>query len=103
MIPRNIELSIEELVLSGFAPENRYLIAEAVERELTRLLSEQGIPSNLTQMREVDRFDGGSFTVTSNTKPEAIGTQIAQRIYGGLSQMPAPDSSLNYSPITHFD
>jgi hypothetical protein len=42
-----IELTVEELVLHGFAAGDRYAIAEAVERELTRLLGGQGVPLSL--------------------------------------------------------
>jgi hypothetical protein len=36
--PRPLDVRIEELVLDGFAPDDRHGIAEAVERELGRLL-----------------------------------------------------------------
>jgi hypothetical protein len=36
--PRPPDVHIEELVLDGFAPDDRRGIAEAVERELGRLL-----------------------------------------------------------------
>ncbi|MBD0326005.1 MAG: hypothetical protein ICV68_06225, partial [Pyrinomonadaceae bacterium] len=48
----NIELHIEELILHGFERRDRYAIADAFERELSRLLSEQfaeqGLPSSLS-------------------------------------------------------
>ena len=37
----NLNLHIEELVLHGFAPGDRYRIGEAVQQELTRLFAEQ--------------------------------------------------------------
>ena len=49
MKPENVELHIEELVLRGFAPGDRYRIGEAVERELAHLFSEQGTPPSLAQ------------------------------------------------------
>ena len=86
MISRNVELYIEELVLHGFAPGDRYPIGEAVEQELTRLLTVQGVPPSLAQGKEVASLDGGAFEVMAGAKPEAIATQVAQAIYGGLSQ-----------------
>jgi hypothetical protein len=86
MKPENVELHIEELVLRGFASGDRYRIGEAVERELARLLDEQGVPLSLAQGSEVERLDGGAFKVASGSKPEAIGAQVAQAIYGGLSR-----------------
>lgn len=86
MLPRNVELQIEELVLQGFAPEDRYLIGEAVQEELARLLTERGVPPLLAQGGEVGHLDGGSFAMIPGMKAEAIGSQIAQAIYGGLNQ-----------------
>ncbi len=80
----NIELEIEQLVLEGFNTKNRHRIGAAIQSELTRLLTEQGIPENLTQGGEVPSLEGGAFKVNSNAKPETIGRQIAQSIYGGF-------------------
>jgi hypothetical protein len=85
MIPENIELHIEELVLHGFAPGDRYLIGEVVERELVRLFAERGVPPSLSQGGEFGRFNGGAFEVRQGAKPEVIGVQVAQSIYGGFS------------------
>ena len=60
MKPKNIELNIEELVLHGFSPGDRYGIGEAVERELTRLLADRGVPESLAQGGEVASVDGGA-------------------------------------------
>ena len=38
----SVDLHIEELLLDGFSPADRYAIREAVERELTRLMNEAG-------------------------------------------------------------
>ena len=43
MKPREIEAQIEELVLHGFPPSERYRIADAMQAELARLLTEQGL------------------------------------------------------------
>jgi hypothetical protein len=85
MKPENVELHIEELVLRGFAPGERHRIGEAVERELVRLLGEHGVPPSLAQGSEVERLDGGAFEVAHGSKAEAVGVQVAQAIYGGLS------------------
>lgn len=82
----DVELHLEELVLHGFSPGDRYRIGEAVERELTRLFIEQGVPPSLAQGGEVGRLDGGMFKVAPGSKAEAIGAQIAQAVYGELRQ-----------------
>ncbi len=81
----NIELEIEKLILEGFPIGNRHRIGAAIEQELTRLLTEQGIPPSLSQGGEIPSLDGGVFEVSANAKPETIGRQIAQSIYGGFS------------------
>jgi hypothetical protein len=83
MRPRNIELHIEELVLHGFSQGDRYRIAEAVERELTQLFTEIGVPQSLSNGGEIERLDGGAFEMTHRSKPEGIGAQVARAVYGG--------------------
>ena len=86
MKPENVELHIEELVLRGFAPGERYRIGEAVERELARLFDEQGAPPSPPRGSGIERLDGGTFEVKPGAGAEAIGVQVAQAIYGGLAQ-----------------
>jgi hypothetical protein len=82
----SIELEIDELVLHGFAPGDRWRIGAAVERELGRLLSEQGLPTALAQVNERPVLNGGSFEVRPNARPDGIGVQVAHAIYGGFSK-----------------
>ncbi len=84
MKPRNIELHIKELVLHGFEPGERYRIADAVRRQLTRSLAETGLPLSLTESTEIARVDGGTFRVVRGTKAEAVGSQVGQAVYAGL-------------------
>ena len=81
-----IELHIEELVLRGFAPGDRYRIGEAVERELIRQFVDQGTPPSLARGREVSRVDGGAFEVKPGFGAEAIGVQVAQAVYEGFGR-----------------
>lgn len=86
MKPTNIELHIEELVLHGFAPGDRYSIADAVESELTRSFAERGLPPSLMRNAVIGRVDGGAFDVASGAKPDRIGGQVAEAVYGGLTR-----------------
>jgi hypothetical protein len=83
--PANIELNIDELVLHGFAPGDRYRIAAAVERELARLFAEHGVPPSLLTGGDLASLDGDAFQVVPGAKPDAIGSQVAQSVYGGVS------------------
>lgn len=86
MRPERVELHIEELVLHGFPPRDRYGIAEAIQRELTRLLIEHGVPAALRQGGDVARLNGGSFEVTLGTSVETIGIQVARTAYQGMTK-----------------
>jgi hypothetical protein len=79
----NVQLHIEELVLNGFAPHDRYLIGDAVQHELARLFTERGVPAHLMDRGRATRLDAGSFSVRAETKTHAIGAQIAGAVYGG--------------------
>ena len=87
---RPIELNIEELVLHGFPPGDRYAIAEAVEQSLSQLLSEQiasgGIPDSLNTNSRRAYVDGGTFNVAPDAKSGSIGNQIAQNVHRGLTR-----------------
>jgi len=84
MKPAKIELHIEELVLHGFTAADRYLIGDALQVELTRMFSEQGMPSGFARNIETDRVDAGSFHVITGAQVPAIGARLAQALYGGL-------------------
>jgi len=83
---RNIEINIEELVLQGFAPEDRYKIGEEIKVELKRLVSEHGLPDVLSADIDIDRLYAGTFTINKSTKAESIGNQTAKTVYGGLKR-----------------
>jgi len=82
----HIELHIEELVLHGFAPGDRYRIGDAVERELAQLFTERGAPPSLGRDGEIERLDGGVFEMAPGSKAEAIGAQVAQAVHRGIGR-----------------
>jgi hypothetical protein len=84
--PQSLEVHIEELVLRGFAPGDRYGIGDAVERELTRLLVEQEVPLLFARDSEVKNLDAGRFAVAAEARGGTIGAQIARAVYGGIGE-----------------
>jgi hypothetical protein len=86
MKPENIELQIEELVLHEFTPGDRYRIGEAVEGELAKVFTEQGVPPSVAQGGEAARLGGGAFELKTNSTAKAIGIQVARAVYEGLSR-----------------
>lgn len=80
-----VELHIEELILHGFAPEDRYRIGEAVEKELANLLAERGMPV-LENGLKIAGLNVGDISIVKGARPEAIGAQVARAVYGGLKR-----------------
>jgi hypothetical protein len=80
---RVIALHIHELVLHGFPMQTRHAIGDATQQELTRLLNSTGLPDFVTGARHSDAIDGGSFHITPQVKPNAVGSLIAKAVYGG--------------------
>jgi len=82
----DVTVCIEELILHGFEPRDRYAIAVALEREFARLFTENEIPPSLLKGGDVIHVDAGGFEVSPGGTPEAVGAQVAQAIYGGLNR-----------------
>jgi hypothetical protein len=80
---RKVEIEIEELSLDGFAPADRFRIADSIKRELARLIGEQG-PKDLASQRSLRRLNGGSFQVAPGASAEGVGGQVAHAVHGGL-------------------
>ncbi|RNI39834.1 hypothetical protein EFY79_00590 [Hanamia caeni] len=75
------ELHIDELVLHGFSPHQRYAIAQAIEVELTRLFTEKPIPVALQQGGKFPSVNAGCFNINKESKSEATGNKIAYAVY----------------------
>jgi hypothetical protein len=82
----SLELSIDELVLHGFASSDRYAIGDTVERELVQLLEKRGIPVSLRSENMTDEIKGGTFNAAQNGRPSVVGRQIAHAVYQGFGQ-----------------
>ncbi len=87
MTPARIEVEIRELVLHGFAPGDHAALGTALETELARLLTADGLPPAwganpaLLRLPSEPLSDAGG-----GIGAAAIGTQIAQTIYHGGGQ-----------------
>lgn len=82
----SIELHIGELVLHGFEASAGYVIGDALERELARLFSEQGLPPAMMQAAEIEYLKSSLSNLAPDVAAEEIGRRIAQSVYGGLSE-----------------
>jgi hypothetical protein len=96
--PQAIDLHIDEMVLYGFSPGDRHRIAERVERELGRLLAEQGLSALPAGNIDVEQVDGGSFRLPAGGKAATTGAQIASAVYSAASSVIAPGEPPSAAP-----
>ena len=80
-----VELHIDELVLHGFAGADRFVVGDAIARELARLIEEHGVPGMITAPATIERLDAGAFTAKADAKAHAVGAQIAALLCRSLS------------------
>ena len=106
---REIEFYIEELVLEGISPMERYAIHDALSRELEHLLNERGdaLFSLLPEAGARDEalalgdLSAGSISLKTDAAPEQIGKRVAKAVFGSLhssfrnQQLEQPDSNLD--------
>jgi len=86
--PAAIELHIEELVLHGFSPADRFSVGDAIEAELARLLRADGLPPMLARPGGTNHLDAGGIEIAVGARPQSIGTQLACSIHQRLAQPP---------------
>ena len=84
MAMSDVEFHIEELVLSGFPSEMRLPIGDSIERELTRLLGEQGLGALQNAIVDLDSLPAGTMRLTQGATPQAMGGEMARTIHDQL-------------------
>jgi len=82
--PVSVELHVEELVLHGFQPGDGLGIGDAVQQELSRMMTHQGLPWSSGQPVSIEYVDAGSFVVAHGQKAGSIGVQLAQNLHRGI-------------------
>ncbi len=81
---KRIVLHIDSLVLKGFKHEDRHGIAEGLQQELTRLFADPQTAQQLTANGDLSRLRVGSIHIGQNSKPQHVGSQVAQGIGKGM-------------------
>jgi hypothetical protein len=82
-----INLQIEKIILEDIhlSPSQRRQLQAALEAELSRLVTENGLPPHFQSGVAIPSLPV-NLSSSSNTNPTQMGQQIAQSIYGGFSQ-----------------
>ena len=94
----DLDLAIEELIVYGMPSVSRDWLGAAIERELTRLLTQQGIPAGLRVPGEIAYQAGGTFTQPPGTDADSLAIQIAQSIYRSIEASSNPTTPSPRSP-----
>jgi hypothetical protein len=82
----NINLHIERLVLDGLPVEAKdsAMLRAAIEAELTRLLTENGLSSGLQTGGVLPRLQANAIQLGTGGTPPQLGRQIARTVYGSI-------------------
>jgi hypothetical protein len=84
-----INVQIDSLVVDGidFNRRQRPLMQAAFERELSRLLVQDGLSSELSSGVALRSLNAPSIQIANaNNSPDAFGEQVAQAVYKGIGQ-----------------
>lgn len=84
MSRRRVEVDIATLAVDGLAVNDRRALGAAVQRELARLLAEQGAPAGARRPAVHRAIDGG--TISAGGGDNALGATIAGAVFGGLKR-----------------
>ena len=81
MRPR-VEVVIDELILHGFSPAERYTIGDSLSQELERLILDQGYQTH--ENVEIPVLRAAPVTLPSNAKSDLVGSQVAKAVHTSL-------------------
>ena len=80
----DLHVHIESLELVGFARRDGKRIADAIGRELTRLLTASGADGARLSKLSADRIDAGAIRHETGARPELTGRRVAQALHRTL-------------------
>jgi hypothetical protein len=84
----NINLHIERLILDGITIDTAdcQALQVAVEAELTRCLSENGIGPNVISGDVPAEISGDTISIEPHHTPSQLGEQIGQAVHKGIDR-----------------
>jgi hypothetical protein len=77
---KRVVVHIDRLVLNGFRFEDRHAIAAGLQQELSRLLANPQAAQVLSGLGDISRLQVGRIHIAQGSKPQRVGTQVAQGI-----------------------
>lgn len=86
MKPKTINLHIDRIVLDGVGRLNHGQLSVAIERELHRLISMQGLHSSLHQSGSINQITTKPISLTGQIREKSLGNKIANTVYRGMKR-----------------
>jgi hypothetical protein len=77
---KRVIVHIDRLLLIGFRHEDRNVLAEGLQAELTRLLADTPTDAGLANMGNTARMPAGTVRIPHDSTPQAVGEQTARGI-----------------------
>ena len=81
---QRVEIVIDELVLHGYSPADRYTIGDSLSRELERLVIEQRFQPH--ESMDIPVLKAAPVNLSVNSKPGQVGSHVARAVLGGLKR-----------------
>ena len=86
MKPKTINLNIDRIVLDGVGQLNHGQLSIAIERELHRLISVQGLHNSFNQSGSINQIAAKPIALNSPVREKNLGNKIAGSVYRGMKQ-----------------
>ena len=86
MKPKTINLHIDRIVLDGVGHLNHGQLSLAIERELHRLISMQGLHHSLYQSGVTNQIAAKPIVLNRSVREKNLGNKIAGSVYRGMKQ-----------------
>lgn len=77
-----VEIVIDELVLHGFSPAERYRIGDSLSLELERLVMDQGL--QVHESMDIPSLRAAPVQMPPGSKPDLLGARVAEAVFKRL-------------------
>ena len=82
-----VRIHIDRLVVHGLQRREIAQLGPNLEKELQRLLSEQGVPAGINRSQQLRKLITGPLRLKQTQGPQQVAKQLAATLYQGLSHV----------------
>jgi hypothetical protein len=83
---KKVVFHVERLVLNGFQPQDRRLLAASLQTELNQRLSARDTVRQIAVHGDSARIDVAGLSIPRALKPEEVGAWVARAVVRGLDK-----------------